>query len=181
MKKFIETVLLIILPPGNIGKSIIEVQNKAFCKAGLFSAVSLPPFIPISYLPVENCKDVFNSVISDFEYSWEISTADFINYKDSIFLKVNHAKKGQEILSKITDSQNKDTILPVYPGFFICSLKNQINTSNPEDSIQLINPPPELKFKSFSLGLLKVSYNNANPWNEVYWEIVEEKKLRKGY
>ena len=180
MNKFIEKVLLVILPPSNIGKSIIEIQNKVFSETGLYSAVCLPPIIPICYLLAGMSIETFNTLISELKQCWEISTLDFINYKNSIFLKVNQANKGQEILSEITDSQNKDTILPVYPGFFICSLKNQINTANPEDSIQLINPPPELKFKSFSLGLLKVSYNTANPWNEVYWEIVEEKKLRKG-
>ena len=151
MNKLNKIVFLVILPPGNIGKSVIEVQNKTFSETGLYSAVCLPSIIPISYLPPENCKDVFNSVISNFEHCWEITTADFINYKNSIFLELSRSKNGLETLSKIKEicPKEKETILPAFSGFFICSLKNQKNSVEPEDIIKLLRPPPELRFKSF--------------------------------
>ena len=181
MNKFIEKVLLVILPPSNIGKSIIEIQNKVFSETGLYSAVCLPPIIPICYLIAGTSIETFNALISELKQCWEITGLDFVNYKNSIFLELSHLKNGVEVLSKIKAIciQEKEAILPTFPGFFICALQNQIDTANPDDVIKLISPPPKIKFKSFSLGLLKVSYNTANPWNEVYWEITEEKKLRK--
>lgn len=175
MEYFAETTLPVILPPSNIAKNIISIKNNIFSETGLYSAVALPPFIPLGI--TSDRKDIFNSL--NIKHSWEISTAGFINYENSIFLEVRHQDNNYK---KITNTKEKESVIPLFPGFFICSLINQINQAqsmNYEDLIKKINKQEEIKFRSFSVGLLKIQFSSDNLWDEVYWEIEEEKKLRK--
>jgi hypothetical protein len=172
LKKHSYSYLLVILPPSNIAKQVTNIKKKIYSETGLYSALALPPFIPLNILTLENASDTFHS--TEIERSWEIKTEEFVNLKDNIFLKVNHP----ENIFNLRDAE--ESIIPLYPGFFICSLKSQEITQSFRE-IKKSLPVPELNFRSFSLAILKITFPDNNPWDEICWEITEERKLRKGY
>ncbi len=170
--------LLCLLLPGNIEKKFYPLQTALFRISGLLSARALPPLIPICWLQTEKTGVEELRDLPDF-LKQKTGSDRILQINGAVYADLpEHAELGRVQVRLKRKFSAVPALFPMHAGVFLAGFSGE--TGSPAGSIRLpesVSLPVAVR----TAALLALEYERSlsRYWENISWEIVEEKQLKE--
>jgi len=171
-------VLCALVPPGSIEAEVGRVQAALFSDHGLVSAQAVPPLVPIAFLdPKRRCKGVLSRLNGSVAAGWRARLGDAEWVDGHLFARMQSSGAWTVLrAAAISECGPEASLLfPVAEGFYLgCA------DAPPEARAGILPRIEPRSFSSSTLVLMELQTGQPGPtwWNELHWEIADERPLR---
>jgi hypothetical protein len=170
--------MVALAAPGSVEAALGRVQAEIFSRYGLASAQALPPLIPVAFLPREAAtRGLLGSLNESVRAPWSIRTTGCEWAEEYLYLGIESGGAWSALRARTLETSVAEPtgLFPIREGFFMgCGDAAPAQ----RDAIRPAVPPAA--FSSSDLVLLSIEKPAGNGawWQELYWEIVEQRPLR---
>ena len=176
-----ELVAAVLMPPSNVERQIVSMQEDIFTRYGLSSAIALPVIMPFRFLLPSVSPDGFRSELSDLTVPLTLSSANYEVVNNALYINIEVDHIGSEAWMKLNRRLESLPLFPGTPpipehrGFFLCRHENE----TPLDTVATYLPTDlHFRFKTFHFGLLSISISDQT-WDQLTWKIMIQWKSGK--
>jgi len=170
--------LCAIIAPGSVEAEIGRVQAALFADCGLASAQAVPPLVPVAFLEPGRIRDGLLSRLDQrVPAGWSASLAEAGWVEGHLYARVESGGAWSALRDGAVEEcgLSGSGLFPTAEGFYLgCA-------DAPADSRNSIRPRVEpRRFRTAQLALVVFRTMTPGPgwWNELHWEITEERPLR---
>ena len=182
--------LLALLPPGGVERKISELRESLTSIGGLAAAASLPPLVPLLFLPAQLPLPVGMSRPEGLGPPFSLDTAGYLREGGFLFLEARSGGCYDRLRESLerrcpcpegtsacrTASRAPELYgtscpqpFPLLEGFLLARMEGPVLQGNPDEP-QLPPPPPACSFPAKRLWLVEAdTLDPAAPW----WEALE--------
>ena len=180
-----------LLPPSNIERMVVSLQNDIFSQYGLPSALALPAFVPLSFHSANVTALNFISLFESTIYAFPLISGTVHVRDDCLFLSLQTDETGEsgleKILSRLANLSpfEAEPPIPVTRGIFLCHSRDRMQLAAIAREIPVL---PSFRFASFHFGLIDINWENsagttdeAAPvcWEQTSWNVETRIKARR--
>jgi hypothetical protein len=170
--------IVALAAPGSVEAALGKIQAEIFSRFGLASAHALPPVIPVAFLPSNTSpRGLLGSLNESVHAPWSVRAGDSEWEAEYLYVGVGSGGAWSALRARTLETCGGEPIrlFPIREGFFMgCGDA----TPAQRDAIRPAVPPAA--FSSGDLVLLSIETPSGHGawWQELYWEIVEQRPLR---
>ncbi len=170
--------LIALLAPGSVEAEVGKAQNAVFSSYGLVSAVSLPPFIPIGFVPDGEGREFFGKMGKPGRSPYNFKIAGFAWEGGGLFLSVDSGGIWKGLQREVTEALGGQAELaprlfaPAEGFCFGCWEAAE------EQRAGIRVEVPSLRFSSCALALVSIMVGAWPWWRDVRMEIIGKRPLR---
>lgn len=167
-----------LLPPSNIAREVSQIQQYLFERYGFCSALALPVLAPIHY----HSEDVNKAILAQSILRLRALPVVVKGYRAEagcLYLDFDTDvwPDLQLVLSDLSPSAGPQTTLPQgHSGFYLSCVEQ------PQALTAILADLPCFslrRFASYSIALLRIEASAGTWWQQVYWHVLSETKLRR--
>jgi len=170
--------LCAIVAPGSVEAEVGRVQAALFSDHGLVSAQAVPPMVPVAFLdPGRIPRGLLSRLDQRVQAGWSACLAETAWVEGHLYARVESSGTWSALRAGAMEECGLPGagLFPAAEGFYLgCA-------DAPADGRASIRPRVEpRRFRTAQLALVALQTLAPGPawWNELYWEITEERPLR---
>jgi len=170
--------IVALAAPGSVEASLGRLQAEIFSRYGLASALALPPVVPVAFLPPDAAtRELLGKLNESVHAPWSMRTTACEWADECLYVGIGSGGTWSALRARTLETCGPEPrrLFPIREGFFMgCGDA----TPAQRDAIRPAVPPAS--FSSSDLVLLRIEKPAGNGawWQELYWEIVEQRPLR---
>jgi len=172
--------LCALVAPGSIEAEVGRVQESLFSEHGLVSAQSVPPLVPVAFLDPGRMRAGFLSRLDRLvRPGWSacLSESQWVN--GHLFARVESGGAWSALRTGALQECGLpgSGLFPAAEGFYLGCAEAPVEARD-----TLLPRLERRRFRTAALALvvLETMTTGTGWWNELHWEITEERPLRGG-
>jgi len=170
--------LCALIPPGSVDAEVGRLKAALFCDHGLASAQSVPPLVPVAFLdPGRVRPGLLSRLNGRVNAGWSATLRDSEWIEGHLYARVESGGVWTSLRAGALQECGLpgEGLFPAAQGFYLGCV------DAPPGSRAVMCPPiPPRRFRTADLALvaLQTTTPGGEWWNDLHWEIMEERPLR---
>jgi hypothetical protein len=167
--------LLSVLPPSSVSRDLESIQGDIFRSTGNYSAIALPPLIPLRFLPNPPTGVYLRDAAA--RLAGVFSLGPRILLADSVFFRLNEAERLEGFDPCGERGNPYEGFIPAFPGVFL----GQSEPGRPASEI-LARPVDERpwSWRAAQIAVFEIAYDPERWWSALCWEVVDSAFCPRG-